>query len=169
LHADEYQQFTATLNWLIESDDQIVLFEFVLQKIIQRQVEPQFSGARPAAPQYYTIKPLAPDCAVILSALAHTGQTEAQDIARAFQAGAPYVRTAGAALTLQSREACGLNEINDSLDRLGLAAPQIKKNLLEACVQVVGADGVIQENEAELLRGIAETLDCPMPPFVAAE
>ena len=62
-----------------------------------------------------------------------------------------------------------MNEINDSLDRLGLAAPQIKKNLLEACVQVVGADGVIQENEAELLRGIAETLDCPMPPFVAIE
>jgi hypothetical protein len=27
---------------------------------------------------------------------------------------------------------------------------------------------VIQESEAELLRGIAETLDCPMPPFVTA-
>jgi Zn-dependent protease with chaperone function len=169
LRADEYQQFAATLTWLIESDDQIVLFEFVLQRIIQRQVEPQFSGARPPATQYYTIKPLAPDCAVILSALAHTGQTEAQDIARAFQAGAPYIQATGVALTLHPREACGLNEINDSLERLGLAAPQIKKNLLEACVQVVGADGVIQENEAELLRGIAETLDCPMPPFVTAE
>ena len=168
LRADEYQQFAATLTWLIESDDQIVLFEFVLQKIIQRQVEPHFTGARPPATQYYTIKPLVPDCAVVLSALAHCGQTDALDIAQAFQAGAPYVRAAGGPLTLQSHESCGLNEINNSLDRLGLAAPQIKKNLLEACVQVVGADGVIQENEAELLRGIAETLDCPMPPFVAA-
>jgi len=25
---------------------------------------------------------------------------------------------------------------------------------------------VVQEREAELLRGIAETLDCPMPPLV---
>jgi uncharacterized tellurite resistance protein B-like protein len=44
--------------------------------------------------------------------------------------------------------------------------PQIKKNLIEACVHVIGADGVIQENEAELLRAVADTLDCPIPPFL---
>jgi len=27
---------------------------------------------------------------------------------------------------------------------------------------------VIQESEAELLRAIADTLDCPMPPFLQA-
>ena len=77
-------------------------------------------------------------------------------------------RAAGASFTLRSREECGLTEINTALDRLAQAVPQIKKNLLEACVRVVGADGVIQESEAELLRGIAETLDCPMPPFLTA-
>ena len=33
-------------------------------------------------------------------------------------------------------------------------------------MQVVGADGLLQEREAELLRAIADTLDCPIPPFV---
>ena len=47
-----------------------------------------------------------------------------------------------------------------------LAVPQIKRSLIEACVFVVGADGVIQEREAELLHAIADTLDCPIPPFV---
>lgn len=169
LPADEYAKFAETLNWLIESDDQIVLFEFVLLKIIHRQVEPHFTKANPPATQFYSIKPLAPDCEVILSALAHTGQTDAGESAQAFETGAPYVRTGGVPLTFRSREECGLNEINNALDRVALAAPQIKKNLLAACVQVVGADGVIQENEAELLRGIAETLDCPMPPFVAMD
>jgi Zn-dependent protease with chaperone function len=169
LGADQFQKFSATLNWLIESDDQIVLFEFVLQKIIRHQLEPHFTRAKPPATQYYTIKPLAPDCEMILSALAHTGQTDPSEISKAFQSGVPYIRATGVPLTLLSREDCGLNEINDSLDRLGLAVPQIKKNLLEACVRVVGADGVIQENEAELLRGIAETLDCPLPPFVTTE
>jgi len=168
LRADEFQKFNDTLVWLIESDEQIVLFEFVLQKIVQRQIEPHFTRARPSATQYYALKPLAPDCAVLLSALAHTGQTELAEIAKAFQNGAPYIRAAGVSLTLRSREECGLTEINQSLDRLAQAVPQIKKNLLEACVQVVGADGVIQESEAELLRGIAETLDCPMPPFLTA-
>lgn len=169
LRPDEFIKFSETLHWLIESDDQIVLFEFVLQKIIRRQIEPHFTRARPAATQYYTIKPLAPDCAVVLSALAHSGQTDMGEVVRAFQAGAPYVRAAGVDLTLLSRDECGLVEINAALDRLGLAVPQIKKNLLEACVRIVGADGLIQENEAELLRGIAETLDCPMPPFVTTE
>lgn len=111
MRADEFQKFSATLAWLIESDEQIVLFEYVLQKIIQRQIVPHFTRARPAATRFYTLKPLAPDCAVLLSALAHTGQTEPAEIFKAFQNGVPYVRATGITLTLLSRDACGLAEI----------------------------------------------------------
>jgi uncharacterized tellurite resistance protein B-like protein len=68
---------------------------------------------------------------------------------------------------LLAREECGIDEIDAALTRLALALPAIKKVVITACVQVVGADGVILETEAELLRAIADTLDCPMPPFVA--
>ena len=61
---------------------------------------------------------------------------------------------------------CDLPQVDEALNRLGQAVPQIKKNVLNACAQTVGADGVIQESEAELLRAIADTLDCPIPPFV---
>ena len=54
------------------------------------------------------------------------------------------------------------------MNRLSLAAPQIKKNVLNACARTVAADGVIQGMEAELLRAIADTLDCPLPPFIPA-
>jgi len=53
-----------------------------------------------------------------------------------------------------------------ALDRLAQSAPQIKKNVLNVCAQTVAADGVIQELEAELIRAIADSLDCPLPPFV---
>jgi tellurite resistance protein len=46
--------------------------------------------------------------------------------------------------------------------------PQIKKNVLSACAQTVAADGVIQQREAELLRAVADALDCPIPPFLTA-
>jgi len=58
--------------------------------------------------------------------------------------------------------------VDAALNRLSQAAPQIKKNLLSACAETAAADGVIQETEAELLRAIADTLDCPMPPWLAA-
>jgi uncharacterized tellurite resistance protein B-like protein len=41
--------------------------------------------------------------------------------------------------------------------------------LIEACVYTVGADGVMTESEAELLRAVADTLGCPIPPFVQTE
>ena len=63
-------------------------------------------------------------------------------------------------------EQCGVDQIDAALNRLALAVPNIKKNLIEACIHTVGADGVITENEAELLRAVADTLDCPIPPIV---
>ena len=166
LRPQEYQEFNRTLKWLMESDDQIDVFEFVLQKILQHNLAAHFAPARPPTIQFYSIKALVPDFEVLLSALARVSSADETEVARAFAAGAPYARTGDQPLLLLAREQCGLAQIDVALNRIALAVPQIKKNLLDASVQVVGADGVVQEQEAELLRAIAETLDCPIPPFV---
>jgi hypothetical protein len=46
---------------------------------------------------------------------------------------------------LLPREQCGVNQIDAALNRLAQAVPIIKKNLIEACIHTVGADGVILE------------------------
>jgi Zn-dependent protease with chaperone function len=168
LTTEQFAQFSQTLQWLIESDGKVELFEFVLQKIVLHHLAPQFGAARPPTIQFYTLKPLVPDCAVVLSALANVSGNDAGEISKAFEQGAPYLRAPNDSdLQLLPREQCGVNQIDAALDRLAQAVPIIKKNLLEACIHTVGADGVIVESEAELLRAIADTLDCPMPLFVA--
>jgi Zn-dependent protease with chaperone function len=170
LTAEQYNQFSQTLEWLIGSDGKIELFEFVLQKIILHHLAPQFGQTSRAVVQYYSIKPLVPDCAVLLSALANISSSNASEIQKAFEVGAPYLRAPeDGELALLPREQCGVDQIDAALNRMAQAAPLIKKNLLEACIHAVGADGMILEAEAELLRAIADTLDCPMPPFVPAE
>jgi len=170
MSAEQYNQFAQTLQWLIESDGRIELFEFVVQKIVLRHLAGQFTGASRPVAQYYTLKPLVPDCAVVLSALANVGSSEAAGIQKAFAVGAPYLRAPDDGdLNLLPREQCGVNLIDAALNRLALAVPTIKKNLIEACAYTVGADGVITESEAELLRAVADTLDCPIPPFVPTE
>jgi Zn-dependent protease with chaperone function len=170
LSAEQFQNFSQTLQWLIESDGKIEMFEFVLQKIVLRNLDSQFNGPQKSLVQFYTIKPLVPDCAVILSSLANVGSDDAAEIQKAFETGAPYLRAPDDAdLDLLPKEDCGVDKIDAALNRLAQAVPVIKKNLIEACVHVVGADGVIKESEAELLRAISDTLDCPMPPFVATE
>jgi len=166
MDAGQFGQFSQTLQWLINSDGEVELFEFVLQKIVLRHLEIQFSGPRKATVQYYTLKPLVPDCAVVLSAMANVGGEKPDDIQNAFAAGAPYVYAPDdTILSLRPVAECGIEQLDAALNRLALAVPIIKKNLLNACAHTMGADGLIVENEAELLRAIADTLDCPMPPL----
>ncbi len=168
LTAEQYVEFAQAMDWLIKSDGQIDLFEFVLQKIILRHLSPQFGYGRKTKVQFYHLPPLLPDCAVVLTALARVSSRVETEIQQAFANGSASLPAGtGANVQLLPPDGCGIADIDAALNRLALAAPGIKKDLLTACVQVVGADGIILEEEAELLRAIADTLDCPMPPFVA--
>lgn len=85
----------------------------------------------------------------------------------AFERGVQLLsRAAEVELFLVPSDQCELWQVDASLTRLAQAVSQIKKNVLEACALTVASDGVITELEAEMLRAIADTLDCPMPPFI---
>jgi Zn-dependent protease with chaperone function len=170
LSPSQFQQFRGAVQTLVESDSEIELFEYVIQKTVLRHLEPHFFQARKPVVQFYALKPLAPDCSVLLSALAYVGQTEPDRIQFAFQRGAQALSyTAQTQLFLASADQCDLAQVDAALDRLSQAVPQIKKNVINACAQTVAADGVIQVTEAELLRAIADTLDCPIPPFIQSQ
>jgi Zn-dependent protease with chaperone function len=170
LSPTQFQQFRAAVQQLVEIDGEIDLFEYVVQKVVLRHLEPYFTQARKPAIQYYALKPLLRDCVVLLSALAHLGQDEPGKIQFAFQQGAQALSYATRIeLQLLPEDQCELAQVDEALNRLCQAVPQIKKNVLNACAQTVAADGVIQELEAELLRAIADTLDCPIPPFIPAQ
>jgi Zn-dependent protease with chaperone function len=170
LSPSQFQQFRAAVQKLVESDGEIDLFEYVIQKVVLRHLEPYFTQARKPAIQYYALKPLAPDCAILLSALAHLGQDELGKIQFAFQQGAQLLSYAARVeLQMLPETECELAQVDEALNRLCQAVPQIKKNVLNACAQTVAADGVIQEMEAELLRAIADTLDRPIPPFIPSQ
>ena len=54
LTAEQYTQFSETLEWLIGSDGKVELFEFILQKIIIHHLAPQFDQAPRSVIQYYS-------------------------------------------------------------------------------------------------------------------
>jgi Zn-dependent protease with chaperone function len=162
----QYQQFVATVKWLVESDQQIDLFEYTLQKVALRHLAPHFEPPRKPVAQYYALRPLARECAVLLSILAHVGHDEARRKETAFLTGAQALNLTGPEAFLLDLAECNLAQVDAALTRLNQAAPALKRGVLNACALVVAADGLIQEKEAELLRAIADTLDCPIPPFI---
>ncbi|HEY2142719.1 MAG TPA: M48 family metallopeptidase [Candidatus Udaeobacter sp.] len=170
LPPEQFQQFRAAIGTLAASNDKADLFAYMLQKIVARHLDTYFLPERRPVTQFYALHPLARDCGVLLSATAYAGQENATELSAAFAKGADYLSQATRCeIPLLPPEECDLSNMDASLERLSQAVPQIKKNLLGACVQTVAADGVIQQGEAELLRAIADALDCPVPPFVQSE
>jgi Zn-dependent protease with chaperone function len=163
----QFHEFRAAVRALVESDRQIDLFEYMLQKIVLRHLEPNFVHAPKPVTQYYDLKPLAADCGVLLSAMAYAGQEDPAQVEAAFDRGAQLLnRIAKSEIPFLPKVDCDLPRLDAALGRLALSVPQIKKNVLNACAETVAADGILQGSEAELLRAVADSLDCPIPPFI---
>lgn len=170
LPPEQFQQFRAAIGTLVASSAKADLFAYMLQKIVARHLDTYFLPERRPVMQFYALHPLAQDCGVLLSATAYAGQENATELYAAFAKGADHLsQAAHCEIPLLPPEECDLSNMDAALERLSQAVPQIKKNLLGACAQTVAADGVIQQGEAELLRAIADALDCPVPPFVQSE
>jgi Zn-dependent protease with chaperone function len=170
LPPEQFQQFRAAIEILTASNDKADLFAYMLQKIVARHLDTYFLPERRPVTQFYALHALAHDCGVLLSATAYAGQEDATEVSAAFAKGAKSLgQAAHCEIPLVPPDECDLPNMDAALERLSQVVPQIKKNLLGACAQTVAADGVIQQGEAELLRAIADALDCPVPPFVQPE
>ena len=67
-----------------------------------------------------------------------------------------------------AREQLSTATVGQSLERLRHLSPFAKPAILKACVETAAADGSFRLAEAELVRMVAATLDCPVPPVLAA-
>ena len=163
----EYERFTSVMTQLIESDNKVDLFEFTLQKIIQRHLDIYFNRRGSARIRFKNFAPLADDAAVLLSTLAGLGSSDMDKVEAAFKEGVKQIEMEiGGDLALLSPSECGLKRIDEALNRFDEAAPMVKRKLVQACGRIVMADDKVVSDEAELLRAIADTIGCPIPPFV---
>jgi hypothetical protein len=104
----------------------------------------------------------------LISALSHLGHADQNEAKAVFeQASAGFA--AEKILVFRARDECSLKLVGEALDKLEQASAAVKKRVLKAATLSVVADGVVTVAEGELLRAIADSLDCPMPPLLGAE
>ena len=164
---EQFDSFAHLLETLAAADEQIDLFEFSLSKLVIRHLEPHFLKQRKKTAQFYSLKRLDHECSVLISSLACTAGSDDETIQKAHQAGAAHLADAAEVNQLPDAE-CGLNELDQALATLAGVAPNLKRQLIQAAAATVSADGYLQIQEAELLRAISDSLDCPMPPLAIA-
>ncbi len=167
LSPSQYQSFKQNVIELIRADQKLDLFEWSLQRILLHHVEPQFTRVRPPRVKHHGLERLRAECEVLLSCLAYAGHENEEHALVAFE-------QAASSLGLRQMnpipfQNCGLDALDAALDRLVLAAPRLKRQVLNACATCISADRQVTVEEAELLRAISDTLDCPMPPLLPGQ
>nr|WP_294980533.1 M48 family metallopeptidase [uncultured Pseudomonas sp.] len=143
---------------LIKFDGAVKLLEWTLLRIVERNLRPG-SGTIGNMP----LAELAEESATLLAFLARVGESRDPQVEQAFAdawGGLPF--------TPRPLPAAGrLRELEGALKRLEHLRPLQKPQLLKAMARCIEHDGRISPAEAELMRAVADILDCPMPPLLA--
>lgn len=164
LSKPQYETFIRNSIALIKLDAHIDLFEWVLHRLLLKDLTPHFENTRKPAPKYDRLAPLTRDIAVVLSNIARHGQGEVAAQRAAFDAAMASVDL-DAEFDTEPDE--NFSRLNEALRRLQQLRPLAKPKLLKAAALCVLHDGHAEPNEIALLQGIGATLDCPLPPTLA--
>ncbi len=162
LSESEYQRFLGITRWLISSDGEVDLFEFMIQRVIERHLGSHFERRGFQKIRYRSFDKLLKEANVLISTMASIGaETEEQ------------AKAAHREVTKDWRQSFPLesvtshDELDAVLDKFDQSSPLVKRQLLIACGKAVARDGRLTSREVELLRTIADSIGCPLPPFVS--
>ncbi|NBF04919.1 M48 family metalloprotease [Pseudomonas sp. Fl5BN2] len=153
------RDFIDNLNQLVNADQQVELMEWTLLRIIERNIRSQ-----PATYAKYTLAQRSNEVAVLLSALANAGHSTPQQSASARNhawSGLPFAQPAAVEGTLE--------QLDSAIALLRQLLPQERHTLLSTMARCITYDGHVTVAEAELMRAVADLLDCPMPPLLGGD
>jgi Zn-dependent protease with chaperone function len=169
LSPDEAQRFRATVERLVHADGRVRTFEYALTHTLARRLQTRDGVVDRRGRRVRSVESLRGDIEALLSTVAWAGSDGDPEAAgAAFEAGLRRLPPAVAPIRLQDAGAVGLPRVDQALSALEHAAPDIQRRFLEACAAAAAHDRRMHRREAELLRAISESLDCPMPPVLNA-
>ncbi len=164
----QYGQFRRVVEALVAAEHRVELFEYCLRIVLLGYLDVYFGLKKPPAVRYRGLDAVRQPVSVILSVLAYVGRSGAEEVQRAFQAGAEKLgpgKQPTAPATLLPREQCTLAAFDAALTVLAQAEVPLKRGMIAAATACIAADGKITLEESELLRALSAALACPAPPL----
>ncbi len=153
--------FLAEVRRRVQADRKVTLAEFVQATLLRQHLRE--GAGKPIPTQFRKVEDVAQDAHVILSLIAHASQGDTE-AAHAKGKAVLGVELPGALPAAELTAA----RLETALERLRHLQPFQKPRVLKACVETAAADGTFRLTEAELVRAVAATLDCPLPPVIGA-
>jgi uncharacterized tellurite resistance protein B-like protein len=161
LDPDEREKLLTACESLITADQRLSLFELTMISFLRKHLAGDAGRVVPV--RYRNYRAVQAQLRVLFSLLARLGaESPRQQQALLEQTMAGFDNGKQAT---QLMPQVSLNQLREALWRLNQLAPLLKPGIIDACCHCVLADGEIRPREYQLIRLIADQLDCPMPPL----
>lgn len=161
----QYEVFRMNVDKLINADEKCSLFEFALQQVLIRHLDPHFLESEVAARKSFTKKAVHAATTDLLATLAYLGNSDTVTRTVAFDRALKTLNP-NATLEYDGSKQYTVQIAQDALEIIATVPPKAKQVFIEACTACVATDNYVSIEEAELLRAIGDALDCPIPPFL---
>jgi Zn-dependent protease with chaperone function len=162
LSEDQYTRFKHNLNHLISLDGKVSLFEWALQKTLTKNLDAVLLESAGSALGNLDLSEAVEAASVVMSILAYCDPQDDMSPRQVMDVGKENL---GFEIDLIPLASISIGLLNDAATRLSDLKPLQKPKFLKACAAMITADGNIAAIESELLRAVAATIDCPMPPL----
>lgn len=158
--ANQYKAFKRLLMQVVQADQEIDLFEWVLYQLVSRYCDAHFGVVRKRDNRHTSLDSLKESYALVISTLAYHGDSSDEVAVKAFTRGAGVAGLY--TLELMSEDRCDREALAKAVSELAAATPFLRQRLLKGMVQVVRLDGRILPVERELLTAIAAIMESPL-------
>ena len=162
LAEEQRQAFIEIIDQLVRLDKRVTLFEFVMITIIHQHLDKK--SQRDNKVKYHSFKPVLNEIRILISMMTQSSRQAEDKIALVYDRAMQSFSSTG--LRIVPLKDCSLKLVAEVLNKLNHLSPMLKKSLITACVDCLLEDGIVMPDEAELLRAITESIDCPMPPIL---
>lgn len=164
LDPEEREGLITNVQKLVAADNRMSLFELALTSFLSRHLGASASQVVPV--RYRKYRPVMPAIQKLLSLFARAGTKSASDAESLYREA-----MAGFQSTKEQEQAVlekvTMRQLREALITLNGLSPMLKPAIIDACGHCITHDGYIDVREYELMRLVADQLDCPMPPLTA--
>jgi len=162
LSSEQYQRFKSNVDQLVSIDGKVSLFEWALQKTVIKNLDAVLLASGSSTLGSLDLADATESASVVMSIITYCDPQVDMSPSQVFAVGKEKLEAGVELIPLGS---ISINLLNEAATELSELKPLQKPKFLKACAAIITADGKIAPIESELLRAVAATIECPMPPL----
>jgi len=162
LDPEEREGLITNVQKLVAADNKVTLFELALTSFLSRHLGG--NASTDVAVRYRKYRPVLPAIQKVLSLFARAGTRDTRNAETLYREAMAGFQTAGQPANT-ALEKVSMRQLREALTALNGLSPLLKPAIIDACGHCISHNGRVDVREYELMRLVADQIDCPMPPL----